>query len=508
MSVTHTLKGVGAPTQAPPSDSAHYLDTATGTTYLATGTTGAEDWVAMATRAEVQVVSTSLGGTQSAVAQLGADVLSNTEALQGKVDVVPGKGLSTEDYTALDKAKLASLEGSHYRGTFLSLPALQAAVPTGVPGDYADVDSGVGTEVARYVWDASDNEFVVQKSEPTALTAAQVKTLYESNADTNAFTDGEKTKLSGLAPGIANPMLAAGDMIVAGGAGAPERLAAGTNGKVLKVVDGTPAWADEAGGGGGGGSSPLTKDSLLKLLVGGIVGAQNGAVRHCMDKSLGEALTLNPQGFTSASIPTSAYAGVEVLSSDGGVVGFANNVVSLGVTTVDSRAGVKVVRPIMDEPFAAYGGVDFFAASEIDSAVFRLNATGFLQGSAASLWITFYIGDSAVSLYADLTAAANWQVEYPGPSDDYPVVDTGVAVGALGGFTHTARIKDVGGVKTFTIGYGADETQMFSAPVAALGVGQKRPLSVEIELSMPGSGALGSATAYDLRAVYANIVPV
>jgi len=30
------------------------------------------------------------------------------------------------------------------------------------------------------------------------LTAEQIKALYESNANTNAFTDNEKTKLAGL----------------------------------------------------------------------------------------------------------------------------------------------------------------------------------------------------------------------------------------------------------------------------------------------------------------------
>src|SRR5690606_6080785 len=122
-------------------------------------------------------------------------------ALEEKVDTVPGKGLSTEDYTTAEKQKLAGLEGSHFRGTFLSLSALQAGATDPVPGDYADVDAGVGESVARYIWDDSDSEWVAQGGSADPLTAAQVKTLYESNPDTNAFTDAEKQKLADLTPG-------------------------------------------------------------------------------------------------------------------------------------------------------------------------------------------------------------------------------------------------------------------------------------------------------------------
>lgn len=50
---------------------------------------------------------------------------------------------------------------------------------------------------------------------------------------------------------MTNPMTTAGDLIVGGTAGAPTRLGVGADGKVLKVVSGVPAWADDATGGGG-----------------------------------------------------------------------------------------------------------------------------------------------------------------------------------------------------------------------------------------------------------------
>lgn len=45
MPVQHTASGAGAPTSAPPSLSAHYLDTSTGDQYMAKGTTSVSDWV-------------------------------------------------------------------------------------------------------------------------------------------------------------------------------------------------------------------------------------------------------------------------------------------------------------------------------------------------------------------------------------------------------------------------------------------------------------------------------
>lgn len=79
-----------------------------------------------------------------------------------KVDKETGKGLSTEDFTPGEKAKLAGLQPAHYRGTFTTIEALQAGVATPIAGDYADVDAGVGSDVQRYIWDATDAHWVLQ----------------------------------------------------------------------------------------------------------------------------------------------------------------------------------------------------------------------------------------------------------------------------------------------------------------------------------------------------------
>ena len=119
--------------------------------------------------------------------------------LETKVDKVTGKQLSTNDFSDSLRDKLAGLESSHYRGTFLTLAAVESGITDAVAGDYADVDGGVGIDVVRYIWDDDDSQWTPQTGEVAPVTAAQVKTLYESNPDTNAYGDAEKSKLTGVA---------------------------------------------------------------------------------------------------------------------------------------------------------------------------------------------------------------------------------------------------------------------------------------------------------------------
>ncbi|KAF1692646.1 hypothetical protein [Pseudoxanthomonas koreensis] len=60
-------------------------------------------------------------------------------------------------------------------------------------------------------------------------------------------TDGE-WKAAAATGGMSNPMTTAGDIIYGGASGTPVRLAAGTDGHVLTLVSGDPAWAAPGGG--------------------------------------------------------------------------------------------------------------------------------------------------------------------------------------------------------------------------------------------------------------------
>lgn len=135
----------------------------------------------------------------------GAQAISTVSGLQSalddKVDKIAGMGLSQENYTTAEKNKLASLESSKFKGEFVSLIALESAITSPEVGSYAYVDQGIGEDVVKYIWDSSDERWVLQQGESAVLTPSDVKSLYEANADTNAFTDAEKSKLSGIATG-------------------------------------------------------------------------------------------------------------------------------------------------------------------------------------------------------------------------------------------------------------------------------------------------------------------
>jgi len=125
---------------------------------------------------------TKLDGVETGATQNSTDAfLLNRGNHQGEQPIESVTGLRQE----LDDA-LAG--GSNYRGLFPSLAALEAAIPVAVAGNYADVDEGEEIDAIRYIWDDSDQSWVSGGTgEP--LTAPQVKALYESNPNTNAFTD-------------------------------------------------------------------------------------------------------------------------------------------------------------------------------------------------------------------------------------------------------------------------------------------------------------------------------
>lgn len=83
-----------------------------------------------------------------------------TAGLAGKQDTEAGKGLSTNDFTNILKAKLDALGTATYKGTHATLGDLQAAHPAGDAGDWAHVEvSGQGLKV--YHWGSVNNSWQV-----------------------------------------------------------------------------------------------------------------------------------------------------------------------------------------------------------------------------------------------------------------------------------------------------------------------------------------------------------
>ena len=138
---------------------------------------------------------------------------------------------------------------------------------------------------------------------------SEIKTAYEANSDTNAFTDAEKTKLSGIetsadvtdatnvdaAGAVMNSDLdGKGEILVGDGSGDPTALSVGQNGYIL-TADSTEAtgvkWAANAGGGGGSGISNVVEDTTPQL--GGNLDVQTNEITTSTTNG---NVKLNPNG--------------------------------------------------------------------------------------------------------------------------------------------------------------------------------------------------------------------
>lgn len=137
---------------------------------------------------------------QGAKADAAVPSATYTAGMNTKVDKAAGYGLSKNDLTDARAAKLDAMPEDHFKGVHVGELELAAARPTGIGGDYADVDPGTGVDAIRYIFDPSDNKWV-KGGATTSYTAAQILGLYEANPNRNAFTDAFKTKLTDIATG-------------------------------------------------------------------------------------------------------------------------------------------------------------------------------------------------------------------------------------------------------------------------------------------------------------------
>jgi hypothetical protein len=93
-----------------------------------------------------------------------------------------------------ERAAIATIEPTKFKGTFASL----AAIPTAgaAAGMYAILSKAGDDTIA--IWDVGAGAWVDTGNTATGETAATIKTKYESNANTNAYTDAEKAKLAAI----------------------------------------------------------------------------------------------------------------------------------------------------------------------------------------------------------------------------------------------------------------------------------------------------------------------
>ncbi|WP_310381847.1 hypothetical protein [Flavobacterium sp.] len=154
-------------------------------------------------------------------------VISNDTqaALDLKVDKDGTKVLSDNNYTDSEKNKLASIDATHY------LPPLQttvqlSALPQATISDKARVY--VENDLADYFYDATASSGDIAPNDQVGgigfwrkvavggETAASIKTKYESNADTNAFTNALKAKLDSITEIFTTALKSSYDGVVTG----------------------------------------------------------------------------------------------------------------------------------------------------------------------------------------------------------------------------------------------------------------------------------------------------
>src|SRR5690606_26070515 len=79
-------------------------------------------------------------------------------------------------------------------------------------GSHALVDDVSGSLV--YIWDVDTATWIAKVGESTEMTPAQVKSYYESNPDTNAFTDARRDKLDSITSIFTSALKTAYDNVV------------------------------------------------------------------------------------------------------------------------------------------------------------------------------------------------------------------------------------------------------------------------------------------------------
>ena len=197
---------------------------------------------------------------------------------------------------------IAALVPQKFRGVYVSLAALVAAIPTANAGDFADVDSGSGSNAARYIWDASDAAWLEQ---------------------------------SGSGAGMSNPMTTAGDLIVGASGGTAVRLGLGSALQVLRVnTAGTEVEWAAASTGGASFAPVITESTTARALALTDAGAY---LRHT--NASASTLTVPPQSSVSWAADTEVHvrrassgtltltpgSGVTLNAPSGGTLVMGNN---------------------------------------------------------------------------------------------------------------------------------------------------------------------------------------
>lgn len=216
-------------------------------------------------------------------------------------------------------------------------------------------------------------------------TAATIKTKYESNADTNAFTDAEQTKLAGIAAGaeVNRTLEQLQDIIAA-------MFQAGTHTNASVTYDDTAGTLSISASGGGGG--------LDQEQVEDIVGALNvaGTGINAVYDDVSGTLTISLSGESYTTAEKSKLAGIAAGATAN--TGALANKDTVATADIDNNA----VTTAKLEQYPAYGilfrGVSTAGQPSIiamgTDTVIRRNGSGDIGAGKLS---TNHLNDAAVT---------------------------------------------------------------------------------------------------------------
>lgn len=184
---------------------------------------------------------------------------------------------------------------------------------------------------------------------------------------------------------MTNPMTTAGDLIVGGTGGTPQRLPVGSNGQVLGVVNGVPAWANAPSGGG---VQSLAVSGQAEL-TGNVVLAAGSNVTLTQS---GQQITIAASGAGGSGAPANI---IEVIAQGG-----ATQVVAQGsiLWMVVTGVGQVVLSPSAAQPI-------LWVYNATAGTISVLPGTGntFASGNQMD-----NVGSGASAVYIALPNGSNW----------------------------------------------------------------------------------------------------
>ena len=147
------------------------------------------------TNAYTDADTTKLGGIEAG---------ATADQTDAEIKTAYENNANTNAYTDAEKlevaantAKISFTEGAAVTANTAKVSA-DGSITT-----HSDVGGATPVDAQALVWVAANNRY--EPATPTALpTDAEIKTAYENNPDTNAFTDADTTKLDGIEAGATN----------------------------------------------------------------------------------------------------------------------------------------------------------------------------------------------------------------------------------------------------------------------------------------------------------------